>query len=649
MKKVLLALLALSLLLVCSCKKDKGPSETPKDPAALEVPNKAFNAEKGDGTIEIPISANYNTIRVSIASDATTWLYSNGTKSETKAEMKNYTVSIGYRANPLAKVREGNVTITLDNVSEVVKITQAAGDPTISVGLESAKINPKGMTLLVPVESNDEVVFSSEARWATVKETKENGIVVDFALNDTGEERSAELVFATKSDANIKGVVTVTQKAANVDPTAISILSFGNNASTDAMAYLYPVLEKLGYTNIRLGNLYKSDTKLEEHVALIPNTEKVYTYAYTTDGTWETTDTTAVDLLTPEDWDFIVLQENNDNAGLPYTSLADVVSAIRQICTFTPIAWDIAWAPQGEGQQEAFEAIINAVESSVKTNSEISVIIPAGTAVQNLRTSFFEDNINKSAKELSLNIGRQTATLAWAKALTGKDIKDAMFYPVTETETEGVVNKEDTYQYESDYVPAIVEAVNNAVEKPFVVTETTEFAPRVSGIDQASAQAAILAAGKNVSDYVEIPLPLVHNAYWNSTSSYNINVAWAGAKGETLNKFVATKKIAKSVIPVGSLIVVLGDFQYRPEGWQSASANNNKARPDNVSESVVEVTYDWWNASGFTYRAFNISKKDGTVFTDADFVAAAKSFAIFIPKTSVSGGLEDYNQGGFNW
>ena len=229
MKKTLLALLAVSSLFLISCHKEKGKEKpTPAEPDAIEVATTSFVADKGEGTVEIPVSANVK-LSVTIANDAQQWLY----YAETKA-MTNSTVVIGYRANPTAKQRTGNVTITAGTEKAVVAITQAAGDATLELGATSQKVNPRGETITVSFTSNDEVNVTPAVTWIKAKDVKDGVQTLEISINDSGAAREGEVVFSAASDANVKASFTVTQKAANIDPNAISILALGNTGTTDA-------------------------------------------------------------------------------------------------------------------------------------------------------------------------------------------------------------------------------------------------------------------------------------------------------------------------------------------------------------------------------------------------------------------------------
>ena len=74
-------------------------------------------------------------------------------------------------------------------------------------------------------------------------------------------------------------------------------------------------------------------------------------------------------------------------------------------------------------------------------NKEITKIIPVGTTIENMRTSFMGDNMTGTDKvNLSANIGRPLAAYTWAKALTGKSI-DALTYVPDDLTDDGKSNK----------------------------------------------------------------------------------------------------------------------------------------------------------------------------------------------------------------
>ena len=111
----------------------------------------------------------------------------------------------------------------------------------------------------------------------------------------------------------------------------------------------------------------------------------------------------------------------------------------------------------------------------------------------------------------------------------------------------------------------------------------------------------------------------------------------AGEKGYTINTsqniyISTTVRFTKDDIPVGSKIVIKEGYQYRPDGWNTETANTTGVRPNETKETVVTVDEAWWG--NYIYRAFNISKVGKPQLTEADFADFLEAFKIYVPKTS---------------
>ena len=59
-----------------------------------------------------------------------------------------------------------------------------------------------------------------------------------------------------------------------------------------------------------------------------------------------------------------------------------------------------------------YQAIADAVKKAAKVN-KIKIVIPSGTAIQNARTSFIGDHLNRDGYHLDVKIGRYTAACTW--------------------------------------------------------------------------------------------------------------------------------------------------------------------------------------------------------------------------------------------
>ena len=75
-----------------------------------------------------------------------------------------------------------------------------------------------------------------------------------------------------------------------------------------------------------------------------------------------------------------------------------------------------------------FQTIVSAVSPVAKENN-ISIIIPAGTAIQNGRTSHIGDNFCRDGYHLNLTYGRYTASCTWYEKLLNKAVIGNKFIP----------------------------------------------------------------------------------------------------------------------------------------------------------------------------------------------------------------------------
>ena len=104
-----------------------------------------------------------------------------------------------------------------------------------------------------------------------------------------------------------------------------------------------------------------------------------------------------------------------------------------------------------------YDGIITSVRNKVETNENIVSIIPAGTAIQNARTSFVGDNLTRdNAEHLTLDLGRYIAALTFVSKISGVDV-DEISYGAG---------------LSADYVAVAKESAKNAIKTPFAVTES---------------------------------------------------------------------------------------------------------------------------------------------------------------------------------
>lgn len=520
--------------------------------------------------------------------------------------------------------RSGKILVSAGSQSAEISISQSGQAPEFSATVADRRAPVAGETFSVPVSTNLEV-SASVPSWITATRTAEG---FDFTVSaNTGDVARTGTVTISNAEFNKKASFKVSQKS----PKSMYILAIGNSFSTDAMEYLYQILQELGYKDIFLGNLYIGGCTLQTHANNITSSANAYEYRVNNSGKWTSTNgyisTTA---MKERDWDFVSMQQASGYSGIadsyePY--LSTVVEAVKQYCPNAKRMWHMTWAYQvdsnhndftkyGDDQKTMYEAILNAVNTKVLSRGDFDFVIPSGTAVQNLRTSFLGDNITRDGYHMSYNIGRYLTALMWARKITGKSIAGVSFKP-------------SSYSYTDSQIAVIKEAVEKAYEKPYEVTTSSN--PLVPVLPTDELKQAFVNAGYDLSQYEAVPLILTNKAYYNSTSSSVKTSATAGSTASNTSQFAATQIFKKANIPAGSVIVLKDGFQYRPEGWTSLrSKNSDSARPKNTTTSIVVVDDAWWGS--WNYRAFNLAKSGNPGLTDAEQETLRSCFAIFKPK-----------------
>lgn len=412
-----------------------------------------------------------------------------------------------------------------------------------------------------------------------------------------------------------------------VKPKPLRILAIGNSFSDDGMEHLAEILVGEGYTDFILGNLYIGGCSIDGHKARIDSGAKDYSFRTNTGSGWTTVKESIQYGLDYADWQIVTIQQVSGYSGIPesYGNMQYIIDYVRdRVDPFVKIYFHMTWAYQstsGHGdfskydrnQMTMYNAIVNTVQTLVVGNWNIEGYIPSGTAIQNLRTSYLGDTLTRDGYHLSYDIGRYTAALTWYKVFTGADLTDLTTVP-------------KKYVHVAQHLPAIKEAVNNAIECPFAITPSTHTEPDIVLDRLTDADIAYLQSiGLDPDDYELLDLGMTVGAYYNSTDASKLSSLVTDAGNSP--GFIATKLFTQETLPVGSVINILPGYQYRLEGWQALDAVNALTRRDNSKSGMVvdAALYEAYN-----YIGFNISKTAGGHPSTYDCMG----FRIYVPKTT---------------
>ncbi|MBQ6849293.1 MAG: DUF4886 domain-containing protein [Clostridia bacterium] len=302
-------------------------------------------------------------------------------------------------------------------------------------------------------------------------------------------------------------------KAANIstaDKTKpIKILSIGHSFSKDVMTTnLYNMFVEGGYEDITIGYLYMAGCSMPKHLYNIQNNKAQYEYAKNNSGTWVTKNNyTALSALQEEDWDFVTVQSSPDYIGgqtisgfkegvnsegsqvtlstpqTEYEAMDQITDWIKANATNPDVKIDyhMIWSfSQGcnlwsytyhdYDQMTMYTNIVNITQQKVKDHEDINRVIPSATAIQNARSSFMGDTFNMpdatqgGSDGYHLNdYGDYVAALTWYCHYSGDNANIMAGYLGNGTVLNLTVEEFN----------AIAEAVNNAIDLPYAVTEST--------------------------------------------------------------------------------------------------------------------------------------------------------------------------------
>lgn len=434
------------------------------------------------------------------------------------------------------------------------------------------------------------------------------------------KEGRKSLAFLTISRLVEKGIKKQVLRA---EPSkTLKILSIGNSFSQDAHRWLYQIAQAAGYEDITIANLYWGGCSLWQHAknAREDFGKNNYEYQLNTDGEIKYGQGQNIRTsVESADWDFITLQQASGDSGIEETyndDLTYLVEYVKHHATNSnvKIVWHMTWAYQSDSshpdfgkynndQWNMFNGIVSAIKKKIDKNSNIAFTIPAGTAVQNFRSSFIGDHITRDGYHMSYELGRYLVGLTWIYKIC-----EVMGNPYPDW----ITYTPDNSKVPQNYLPAIHEAVLNAVKDPYHVTESS-YKTEPSSLD--------------TDKYHLLDWQPYCYGYWNSKDSNGFSRIISD--GVNYKSYIASSRFDREKLPIGSVIEVANGYQYRPDGWTDLNQMNLNSRPDIVNAHVVTVTESWWG--NYNFRGFNLLKSDLSSMEGISADEAKNLLKIYIP------------------
>lgn len=273
------------------------------------------------------------------------------------------------------------------------------------------------------------------------------------------------------------------------DGKTLKILAISSSFGENTNHYVYDAAKAEGFETVIVGRLYSSGCTLQTHLEKALSGENFYRYTKIQNGEWEEyKNTSMLTALQDEDWDVIFMQQSAHRSPLPETYVSGDVDYIDELVSYVRanktnpkarFVWNLCWAfengaPEsevwnryGKNQLNMYQGLIDTLELRVLPKSHFDAIIPTGTAVQNLRTSYIGDTLTKDKLHLN-HLGRIMAAYTVLATVTGEPITEINISTFAKDRTENFPITEVT---EQDKL-AIMEAINNAIENPYEITQS---------------------------------------------------------------------------------------------------------------------------------------------------------------------------------
>ena len=216
----------------------------------------------------------------------------------------------------------------------------------------------------------------------------------------------------------------------------VRVLAIGNSFSQDAVEqYLWELADEAGVRMI-IGNAYRGGQGFQSHWIDVTEANNTFEYRKVKDGRRSNTPHSALaDIITDEPWQYVTFQQVSQESGLtatfePYLSELiryaqglqtnpNAVYGYHQTWAYSHDSTHGGFANYGNRQDVMYDSICAAVQYAMALHPELSFVVPSGTAIQNARTSWLGDNMNRDGYHLDLKMGRYTAACAWLEAITG--------------------------------------------------------------------------------------------------------------------------------------------------------------------------------------------------------------------------------------
>lgn len=228
----------------------------------------------------------------------------------------------------------------------------------------------------------------------------------------------------------------------------VRVLAIGNSFSADALEnYLYDLADASG-KKIIIGNLAIAGGSLANHITNLQHNSAPYIFTrIDSNGKKTVTFNNAIEpIVKSESWDYISLQQVSHHSGMYETFVEDLPALyqyikanasnprvkliLHQTWAYARNSGHTGFANYQNNQQLMYESIVNTYKKARKLISADD-IIPAGTAIQNARTSFIGDRFTRDGFHLEETYARYTVACTWFEKIFSISVLGNSYKPAT--------------------------------------------------------------------------------------------------------------------------------------------------------------------------------------------------------------------------
>ena len=280
----------------------------------------------------------------------------------------------------------------------------------------------------------------------------------------------------------------------------LKVLSLGHSLAVNACFMLNMVAHAEGYEEMKIGTLYYSGCPLSKHVQYLTNNTPAYTphVSSTEDPNRppeQVENMTMHDALKFDYWDVIVMMGGSTEIENPEGLTNGNIQTIQKYVNENKrnpnavFAWNMPWPsathPDLQNENGAknyekynndrrlrFAAFAENVKNTILPDETFSYLIPTGTAVENVISSYMTETDIICDYAHAGDFGRLVAAYVYFCVLTGKDkLEEIKVDAIPKKFVKTSVVSGDRVLSDADKA-LILEAVNNALANPLQITES---------------------------------------------------------------------------------------------------------------------------------------------------------------------------------